>query len=58
VREYLGEVLSYFWAERAEAFAAGEVPPLGELPPIARCRCRQCAATGSATTAAMPSAHC
>ena len=32
VREYLGEVLSYFWAERAEAFAAGAVPPLGEQP--------------------------
>ena len=35
VRSYLGEVMQYFWAERAEAFAAGAAPPLGALG--ARC---------------------
>ncbi|PSC68227.1 hypothetical protein C2E20_8189 [Micractinium conductrix] len=28
VRAYLGEVMAYFWQERAEGFAAGQVPPL------------------------------
>ncbi|KAL4425047.1 hypothetical protein ABPG77_001825 [Micractinium sp. CCAP 211/92] len=28
-RAYLAEVMEYFWAERAEGFAAGQVPPLG-----------------------------
>jgi hypothetical protein len=30
VRSYLGEVLAYFWQQRSEAFAAGQMPPLGE----------------------------
>lgn len=30
VRAYLAEVMEHFWAERAEGFADGQVPPLGE----------------------------
>lgn len=41
VRGYLSEVMLYFWAGRAEAYASGVVPPLGAL----RCP-RHAACTG------------
>ncbi len=34
-RAHLAEVMEYFWAERAEGLAAGQVPPLGECPRMA-----------------------
>jgi hypothetical protein len=35
VRSYLEEVMAHFWRERAEGFAAGQMPPLGEPPAAA-----------------------
>lgn len=33
MREYVGEVMAHFWAERSEAYAAGATPPLGAPAP-------------------------